>query len=136
MSEKITFTATFQKAGTPDSNGRIYPKEVLKKAVEEYNEKLKSGKADCELNHTVELKFPMDEWREQYKDFKPDMPYLFPVDFDNFRAQTKMELSDDVIKQIMKDVARDYMLWDIEPISMKELEDQIEEIVEGIEKKQ
>ena len=36
----ITITSTILKSDTPDSNGRIYSKEALEKAVKEYNENL------------------------------------------------------------------------------------------------
>ena len=52
------------KSDTPDRNGRIYSKEALKKAVEEYNSRAHSK--DEGVDHKCS-EFSLDELNEIYK---------------------------------------------------------------------
>lgn len=51
LPEKVTLYAVLQKYGVENKNGRIYPKEVLEKQNEVYQEYIKMGTALGELNH-------------------------------------------------------------------------------------
>lgn len=43
--------AVFQKADTKNANGRIYPMEILKREIENYQVRIRESRAYCELNH-------------------------------------------------------------------------------------
>ena len=46
--------AVFQKAGIKNANGRVYPREVLERQVEAYQQKIAERRALGECNHPVE----------------------------------------------------------------------------------
>lgn len=43
--------AVFQKADTKNANGRIYPMEILKREIENYQVRIRESRAYAELNH-------------------------------------------------------------------------------------
>ena len=47
----INFYAILQKCGIENRNGRIYPKDILHREVDRYQELIKQGRALSELNH-------------------------------------------------------------------------------------
>ena len=49
--EDLVLFAVLQKYGVPNKNGRIYPKEILYRENEKYQEIIKKGGALSELNH-------------------------------------------------------------------------------------
>ena len=67
---KIKFSGPLQKANTLNQNGRIYPFEVLKREVGNYQKFIKEGRALGELDHpdssVVELKNASHIVREAY----------------------------------------------------------------------
>jgi hypothetical protein len=50
----MKYRAITIKADEPTANGRVYPKEVLQKAVEEFNEKIKTKSVPVQLCSTGE----------------------------------------------------------------------------------
>ena len=110
----MEFEATLLKADTPDSNGRVYSKEALKKAVEEY---IKShGSSTAVPVH----KGVVDFWNDKFDEAidkevlniisKHDetncsamKPYLYPVDveaiLDEFKPLTKEETTKIIEKE-------------------------------------
>jgi hypothetical protein len=47
----INFYAILQKSGIENRNGRVYPKNILHREVERYQDLIKQGRALSELNH-------------------------------------------------------------------------------------
>jgi len=47
----IIFNAILQKAGVENRNGRVYPEEILKREVQNYQKLIDMGSALSELNH-------------------------------------------------------------------------------------
>lgn len=47
----LIFNAVLQRFGTENANGRIYPESILKREVENYQEKIRERRALAELNH-------------------------------------------------------------------------------------
>lgn len=79
------------KSDTPDGNGRIYSKEALKKAVEEY--KSRAHSKDEGVNHKCG-EFSLDELNEIYKHDDVDtskiaMLYLKPLVTDELIKKIK-----------------------------------------------
>lgn len=77
----MEFESILLKPDTPDRNGRIYSKEALKKAVEEYNSRVHSK--DEGVDHKSS-EFSLDELNEIYKHDDVDtskvaIPYSKPV---------------------------------------------------------
>ena len=56
----MEFKATLLKADIPDSNGRVYSKEALKKAVEEYNKS--HGSSTAVPEHKTRVKIDMESY--------------------------------------------------------------------------
>ena len=94
----MEFEATLLKSGTPDSNGGVYSKEALRKAVEEYNNRKKSPNdgishpngivefwdenLEKEINKKMlELLYKHDEEGERM--YRTMQPYLNPIDVSN-----------------------------------------------------
>lgn len=44
-------SAVFQKADIKNANGRIYPRAILEREIENYQTRIKERRAYCELNH-------------------------------------------------------------------------------------
>lgn len=51
FAEDLVLFAVLQKYGVPNKNGRIYPKEILYRENEKYQDIIKKGGALSELNH-------------------------------------------------------------------------------------
>jgi len=49
--ENIILYAILQKAGVENRNGRVYPKDILKREVDKYQKLIEQGRALSELNH-------------------------------------------------------------------------------------
>jgi len=47
----IVFHAILQKAGVENRNGRVYPADILKREVQNYQKLIDMGSALSELNH-------------------------------------------------------------------------------------
>ena len=54
--QRRRFKAVFQKADVINENGRIYPRRVLEKAIEEFKELIKEGRAVGTLEHPADGK--------------------------------------------------------------------------------
>lgn len=55
-SGQVKFKGVFQRADVLNENGRVYPKRVLEKAINEFVEKVKSGRAVGTLEHPADGK--------------------------------------------------------------------------------
>ncbi|MCX7726863.1 MAG: hypothetical protein N2053_08435 [Chitinispirillaceae bacterium] len=52
--DKLTFRGVFQRADTVNENGRVYPRKVLERAVNEFKKKVEEGRAVGTLEHPVD----------------------------------------------------------------------------------
>lgn len=54
LPDPFVVSAVFQKFGIENANGRIYPEDVLKRAVEKFMPYVRERRSCCELNHPAE----------------------------------------------------------------------------------
>lgn len=65
----MKITCPFITVGKPTVNKRVYPKEVLEKALEEYSKRVKQGIAYCEIE-TIEPKISLVNCSHRVLDIK------------------------------------------------------------------
>lgn len=66
MSERqLIFKSTFMKADTPDSNGRIYSKEAMEKAIKDFLENHKDS--NVSIDHPDSVSFDI-AWNDKFEE--------------------------------------------------------------------
>lgn len=66
MSERqLHLTSTFMRAGTPDSNGRIYGKEAMEKAIKDFLENHKDS--NVSIDHPDSVSFDV-AWNGKFEE--------------------------------------------------------------------